>query len=117
AGLAAEERRRLRLDFADDHGDAPTGLVGRPHVGAGLAQAASDRVADRVRHLAPAGRIEERKAALQRAEAPAYGGWVKRQGGPRCPPCTASERAIRAARRSRLQLFAAAASFRRGLLR
>ena len=39
-------------------------------------------VADLVGHLAAAGRVEEGEAALQRAEAPPYGGGVERQGRP-----------------------------------
>ena len=65
-----KKRARVLAGGREDLLDALARLVGRADVGARVAQRPRDRVADLVRHLRAAGRVEEDEAAVaQRGEA------------------------------------------------
>ena len=69
-GRAAEEAGRVLARRGEDPLDALARLVARADVRTRLAQRARDRVADLVRHLRAAGRVEEDETAvMQRREA------------------------------------------------
>ena len=67
-GRAVEEPARVRPRGRQDPLDALARLVVRADVRRRLAQRARDRVADLVRNLRAAGRVEEHEVALQRRE-------------------------------------------------
>src|SRR5207253_4055913 len=76
----AEEARAVLLRAHQDRLHGPARRVRSAEVRGGLAQRPRDRVADLVRHLRAAGRVEEHEAAAERGEARADGVDVEKRG-------------------------------------
>ena len=72
-GRASEPFRGCEARVGDERVGAPARLEVATRVGVGLAQVRRDRVDHLVRHLRPAGPVEEREPRAERREAPPNG--------------------------------------------
>ena len=86
-GRAAEEPRGGRTSPVEQLLGAPARLVRPADIGVRLPQVGGDRLDHRVRHLCPAGAVEQDEIALEHAEASARAVEVERRGGVRHASC------------------------------